>query len=311
MSKCLKCDVEVISVTNRCPLCNSELKKWNESESIYPNKVSAIQRIIIRKVILLIALICCVAVGLLNFFLTPDIKWSLFVMIQILLTCQILSKILAGRNRVLKSIFIVNFLVCGLSIFWDIYIGFNGWSLDYVLPSLCITYGIFALVLRIVNYFAFRENCSYIYFNVALGFVPLILLDIGYIKMDVLAYLSGVLALLNLIILIIFDWSDLKEYIVKQNPSETLTEITLDSKLGENFKCSEDKREFFENEIGKTFKFKVKFQKWLKANPDKTYREAIDAYFEIQNSKEKTKIDKQFQFVYHHFPLNYSCKKDK
>ena len=53
---------------------------------------------------------------------------------------------------------------------------------------------------------------------------------------------------------------------------------------------------FFENEIGKTFKFKVKFQKWLKDNPDKTYRDAIDAYFEIQNSKEKTKIDKQFQY---------------
>ena len=34
-------------------------------------------------------------------------------------------------------------------------------------------------------------------------------------------------------------------------------EITLDSILGENFKCSEDKREFFEKEIRKGFKFKV------------------------------------------------------
>ena len=72
--------------------------------------------------------------------------------------------------------------------------------------------------------------------------------------------------------------------------------ITLNSKIGENFKCSEDKREFFEGEIGKGFKFKVKFQKWLKSNPDKTYKDAIDAYHEIQNSKEKTKIDKQFQY---------------
>ena len=73
-------------------------------------------------------------------------------------------------------------------------------------------------------------------------------------------------------------------------------EIRLDSILGENFKCSEDKREFFENEIGKGFKFKVKFQKWLKSNPDKTYQDAINAYYELQNSKEKTKIDKQFQY---------------
>lgn len=83
---------------------------------------------------------------------------------------------------------------------------------------------------------------------------------------------------------------------VKQSQNKSSSEIALDSKLGENFKCSEDKRAFFESKIGKGFKFKVKFQKWLKANPDKTYREAIEAYYEIQNSKEKTNIDKQFQY---------------
>lgn len=74
------------------------------------------------------------------------------------------------------------------------------------------------------------------------------------------------------------------------------SEITLDSILGENFKCSEDKREFFKKEVGKGFKFKVKFQKWLKSNPNKRYKDAINAYHEIQNSKEKNKIDKQFQY---------------
>ena len=78
---------------------------------------------------------------------------------------------------------------------------------------------------------------------------------------------------------------------------ETISkEITLNSTLGENFKCSEDKREFFESKIGKGFKFKVKFQKWLKSNPNKTYQDAIDAYYEIQESKEKTKIGNQFQY---------------
>ena len=75
----------------------------------------------------------------------------------------------------------------------------------------------------------------------------------------------------------------------KSNKAATSKEIRLDSILGENFKCSEDKREFFEKEIGKGFKFKVQFQKWLKANPNKTYQDAINAYYELQNSKEKTK----------------------
>ena len=89
---------------------------------------------------------------------------------------------------------------------------------------------------------------------------------------------------------------ELTEPVFNKKSCKILSKISLDAKLGENFKCSEDKREFFKNEIGNSFKFNVKFQKWLKANPDKTYRDAIDAYHEIQNSKEKTEIGKQFQY---------------
>ena len=88
----------------------------------------------------------------------------------------------------------------------------------------------------------------------------------------------------------------LKEHSGNEKITKDMIDIKLDSKLGENFKCSENKRVFFEKHIGKSFKFKVKFQKWLKANPDKTYHDAINTYFEIINSKEKTKIDKKFQY---------------
>ncbi len=88
----------------------------------------------------------------------------------------------------------------------------------------------------------------------------------------------------------------LKEIPAKSVSCNEPIELKLDSKLGENFKCSEDKRVFFEKHLGKGFKFKVKFQKWLKSNPDKTYREAIESYCEIQNSKEKTEIGNQFQY---------------
>ena len=54
MSKCLKCEVEVNSVNNRCPLCNSELKKWNKEDSIYPNKVNILNHALVKKIILLI-----------------------------------------------------------------------------------------------------------------------------------------------------------------------------------------------------------------------------------------------------------------
>ena len=91
----------------------------------------------------------------------------------------------------------------------------------------------------------------------------------------------------NRIIHYLSTGKELKEPFEKQSSNITLSEISLDSKLGENFKCSEDKRAFFEKEIGKGFKFKVKFQKWLKSNPDKTYRDAINAYEAAKKSGAK------------------------
>ena len=106
---------------------------------------------------------------------------------------------------------------------------------------------------------------------------------------------------------------ELTEPAFNKKSCKTLSEISLDTKLGENFKCSEDKREFFEKEIGKGFKFKVKFQKWLKSNPDKTYQDAINAYHELQNSNEKSKIDKlneenekQMQKIGNNFIANFN-----
>lgn len=74
-----------------------------------------------------------------------------------------------------------------------------------------------------------------------------------------------------------------------------ITEQTL---IEENIKCSEKHRAFFVEKIGKTFSFNVMFQKWLKANAGKTYKDAVAAYYKILEEKKnsKTTIDKQFEY---------------
>ena len=74
--------------------------------------------------------------------------------------------------------------------------------------------------------------------------------------------------------------------------------ITEDSLIENNFVCSEKHRCFFKQAIGKQFTFNVLFQKWLKENTGRTYREAVEAYYQILNDKKKgsTTIDKQFEY---------------
>lgn len=77
-----------------------------------------------------------------------------------------------------------------------------------------------------------------------------------------------------------------------------ISTISEDTKIEANFVCSEKHRAFFIEHIGSDFSFNVTFQKWLKSNTGKTYKEAIAAYYQILEDKKKgkTKIDKQFEY---------------
>lgn len=76
-----------------------------------------------------------------------------------------------------------------------------------------------------------------------------------------------------------------------------ISTISEEAKIEANFVCSEKHRAFFREHIGNSFSFNVAFQKWLKSNTGKTYKEAIAAYYQILEDKKKgkTKIDKQFE----------------
>lgn len=77
--------------------------------------------------------------------------------------------------------------------------------------------------------------------------------------------------------------------------NESIGECSL---IEDNFVCSQKHRAFFENIIGKSFSFNVRFQKWLKANAGKTYKDAIEAYKRIAEDKKNGKepIDNQFEY---------------
>ena len=62
---------------------------------------------------------------------------------------------------------------------------------------------------------------------------------------------------------------------MKQYPS------SLDDVIVPNLVCSQELRAFFEQHLGKDFRYKVKFQGWLHDNAGRTFRDAIEAYKEL------------------------------
>lgn len=76
------------------------------------------------------------------------------------------------------------------------------------------------------------------------------------------------------------------------------SDIHEDTRIEPDFVCTEKHRAFFKSQIGKSFSFNVVFQKWLKNNAGRTYKEAVAAYYQILADKKKgeSKIEKQFEY---------------
>lgn len=84
----------------------------------------------------------------------------------------------------------------------------------------------------------------------------------------------------------------------KRKSGIKIPRITEETEIESGLVCSEVHRAFFKEHIGPAFTFNVPFQKWLKANAGKTYKDAVDAYFQIIADKKRVKseIDRQFEY---------------
>lgn len=83
-----------------------------------------------------------------------------------------------------------------------------------------------------------------------------------------------------------FDWNH-----------EILSTATI---ITDNYKNTENVRAFFEQQIGKRFKFNVHFMNWMKTNSGKTLGDAIEEWkriYELKKDKNyKSEIAPQFEY---------------
>lgn len=84
-------------------------------------------------------------------------------------------------------------------------------------------------------------------------------------------------------------------------------QLSLQTIITDNYRNSENVRHFFQKQIGKTFKFNVKFMNWMKSNTGKTLENAIAAWLQIEEDKKSNKQAKKIapQFEYNTYLRDY------
>lgn len=219
MGKCNQCKLWIEDKTIICPLCNNvlELNKGEEKkQGMYPDvrlRTKLFQ--MIERIYLIIAILLESILIMINSLTFSGVWWSVicggvFVYLFIVLSFFVDN---SNYGHVLK-IAVQAICVVFITILIDFVIGYSGWSVDYVMPSVIILVNVAIIILMIVN----NENWqSYISLQITMmlfGLIGIVLYQFNLIQKPILtfiAFLSSVIIFLGTIL--IGDkkaWNELK-----------------------------------------------------------------------------------------------------
>lgn len=189
MSRCQNCNIEILDRTDKCPLCRCVLEAGGEENTaMYPDA-----RVVVRKfrffenLVLFLSIVAESILIMINYWTSTHILWSLIVGLILVYGNVVLRLAIIGRSGYLfKSISLIVIAVLML-LGIDYLTGYQGWSLNYVLPSGILLLDVGILLLMIINHRNWQSYMMLQIFTILLSILPLVLLAVGIVSFPYLS----------------------------------------------------------------------------------------------------------------------------
>ncbi|MCR5144451.1 MAG: hypothetical protein K6B67_03995 [Lachnospiraceae bacterium] len=188
MNKCNFCGVEILDKSGHCPLCNGVLDGDHDGRNTYPDLYNEVKKAnFVYRLLMFLCILGIVGIDLGCFVLTNTYKWGIIAVLCVIYTMWMLYVSFndrAGyRVRILTGVFFAVILV----ILIDWIIGYNGWSINYILPSTMLFVDLLIVILMFINK---RSWQSYLVFQIGMVLIcliPAIFIKIGLIYKPIVA----------------------------------------------------------------------------------------------------------------------------
>jgi hypothetical protein len=215
---CENCKITVKGNNRVCPLCGGILQgQGNEEEEVFPFIPTIYQEFnIFIRIIVMISLSTVVISFAINAIFTKDSRWSFFVAAGILCMWISLFFILRKRNNIPKTIVWQVGLLGVLSVIWDYSTGWREWSIDYVIPTICVGAMIVMAVAAKILKIGVRDLIIYLLVDGIFGFVPIIFLLFGWVNVRYPSVICVAVSAINLLALIVFEGDNMKAELNKR-----------------------------------------------------------------------------------------------
>ncbi|MBU9746023.1 hypothetical protein KTH81_19565 [Lachnospiraceae bacterium ASD3451] len=145
---------------------------------------------------------------MINMIVTPHLYWSLFAVAGAFSMWLALAVAFFKRRNLLKNSLWQLFIITIGCVIWDLCTGWNGWSVDYVLPGMCVLILASMITITFVQRLKPKDYMVYYVINAIYGLVPVILLLAGAATVRYPSVICSGICLLSLAGLVIFNGRD-------------------------------------------------------------------------------------------------------
>lgn len=184
MNKCLKCNVFVADVTDKCPLCKQVIAQDKDEQfNMYPSVMETTRKYrLLENIILFASIVIATFLVVIDYFFSKSINWSIIATLGLIYVNVTIRLAIVGRSGYMFKTFSMGILTVASLIWIDYLLGNIGWGISAVFPAAIIVMDVAVLVLMVTNH---RNWQSYIMAQIILILISvfgLIMLAAGYIR---------------------------------------------------------------------------------------------------------------------------------
>ncbi|MFQ8599809.1 MAG: DUF6320 domain-containing protein [Oscillospiraceae bacterium] len=207
MKTCENCRLQVAGNREYCPLCQAELTGEGDPEQEAFPKIPTVykQHTLFFRILLFSSIAGGVIALALNFMLPQSGWWSLFVLLGLGCTWASLAIAVRKRGNIPKNLLYQVVLISLLAALWDWVTGWRGWSIDYVVPLVCICAMVAMSVLARVLRLRIQDYMIYLCIDAVFGVVPIVFFLTGVLRVVYPALICVAGSLISLAALLVFE----------------------------------------------------------------------------------------------------------
>lgn len=176
MSRCIQCNIEVLDEAQHCPLCQSALEHTIEVENMYPDiRMRTRKLVMISRIYLFLVIVAEIVLVNVSFFF----DWSSIVYLingmAFFYGYMVIRYAILGKSGYIAKTVVLTALALAMLVAADFVVGYNGWSVNYVLPSGILLIDAGVILMMVINRKNWQSYMMLEIFMVLCGGVMLLL----------------------------------------------------------------------------------------------------------------------------------------